>query len=182
MTLAELEAKLAQLGAWRDARARRAVQLLSVEGEEVGPDDEVNLLALEVATQATSGAALRVDPVHRAAAEAIAARLGWDLLEPVSAASPEALAVARRRAFATAAGEEGRPTVADLALAGAFQQPPWVMVLLAVVAFGGAAALLLALEVDERHFGVALGGAGTVFLVALLWVSGARRARARLRR
>jgi hypothetical protein len=144
--------------------------------------EAVNLLGLEVDAAATAGGVATIDPAQRATAEAIASRLGWDLLEPVTAPSPTALRVARLAALARAGREadgEAPAAAPDRWLDAAFQQPLATMLLLAIAAFGAAAGLLVALGAPERHFAALLGAVGAVFLLALLWLSGARRLRRR---
>ena len=170
MRRSELEARLTAI---REGSPDR-IALLSLEPDphDAAPEEEVNAISL---TFEAGDPASTADRNARAAA--VAKRLGWDLLEPVPDGAPGTDQVERIRALARRALEDGRPAAPDHWLSSAFQQPAWVLALLAMVSFGAAAALLLFLDVEEKHFAGLAGLIGAALLVVLLWLTGAWRAR-----
>lgn len=174
LSRSEIDRCLADESLWRRDASNGRTICLSAPPPLVGSDGPFAALAVEVPTpidtQLANETLLFVEDIAR--------RLGWRVLEPVSGAQidpsdrrrwvPELVAYADE-------GDQHLPT--DTWLAAALEQPIWWMVLLSVVAFGAAAAIVIISNIPPDRIAVALGALGTILLVALLMASGAWRSR-----
>jgi hypothetical protein len=138
---------------------------------------EINMLSIEIATPIDATAADEV----LAFAEDVAARLGWRVMEPVTGAQIDASErmrwIVELCAWVDEAEEEGESWIV-----AAFDLPVWSMILMALVAFASAAAVVLATNVSPNRFGPAMGILGTVLLIVFFLVAGAWRRGWRRRR
>lgn len=165
LSRAEIERRLADEDVWERG-------LSVATQDESNPEEQIGVLSLEIPTPIARERAEEALVL----AERIASRLGWRVLEPVSGARIEARERERWVSELVAYGEENERE-RESWLAAAFAQPVWVMMLLAVVAFATAAALVLATNVPPEWFRVAIGVLGAVLLLGFLTVAGAWRSR-----
>ncbi|HEU4886300.1 MAG TPA: hypothetical protein VFV49_00330 [Thermoanaerobaculia bacterium] len=172
----EMQSYLTGEALWRrETSDGRSLRLSVPTGRADGPDDPVDALSLEIPTPITPQLANEA----LALAEQVADRLGWRVIEPVSGVHLQAAERTRWVSELTAYvdEQEDESPGAQAWLAAALDQPAWWITLLAVVAFGVAAAVVLLWNISPDRPGTSMGAIGTALLVLFLLVSGAWRVR-----
>ena len=176
MSRTELKVHLREETWWQRTAADGTVLQLTISEPAHGAEERIEALLLEVPTPISAELADEALTF----VEQIAGRLEWHVVEPMSGAQIDS---ADRTTWVSeltsyVEEEEDRPSAdASRWLAVGLEQPAWLLVTLAVAAFGFAAVIVLARDVSQSYFGTVIGLIGSVLLVVFLIAMGAWRSR-----